>query len=157
MTIVTIISRVLKGRPQRRRPCQSGRVAADLSLKKTNLPPSLNVHILSQQLLSFLLSHSLFLVQGQRRGPQYNSKKFFFTGVKPGYTAEDIRQYFSEFGRMKDSYIPMVKSRHGDPRGIGFVEFQRKVDVIDFFKEDCHPMFTSLVWQGLSTDNSVRH
>ncbi|GAB2282617.1 hypothetical protein Dimus_017156 [Dionaea muscipula] len=50
------------------------------------------------------------------------SKKIFVGRLPPEATTQDLRQYFSRFGRISDVYVPKDSRRPGH-RGFGFVTF----------------------------------
>jgi len=55
--------------------------------------------------------------------------KLFIGRLKEGTTAEDLKEYFSTFGDLKDVYIPK------NFRGFGFVTFESQYDAQDVMKD----------------------
>lgn len=65
------------------------------------------------------------------------SNKIFVGGVSQSVTAEDLRRYFSQFGKIKDARI-LYDGRTGKSRGFGFVLLERVADVDSVLAVEIH-------------------
>lgn len=72
--------------------------------------------------MEFYQHTSKLYVVGMPDAARGISKKIFVGRLPQEATAEDLRQYFSRFGRILDSYVPKDPKRSGH-RGFGFVTF----------------------------------
>ena len=82
------------------------------------------------------------------------TKKIFVGGVSPETSVDELRAYFSQFGKVEEAFMPMLMEqqtkRH---RGFGFITFENE-DVVDrggnsinrlwpFFGPHLRPVFRS--------------
>lgn len=64
-------------------------------------------------------------------------KKIFVAGLLLTTTEEELKQYFSQFGRMVEAYIQKDRTT-GNSRGFGFVEFETHEEVESILRSKNH-------------------
>ena len=75
------------------------------------------------------------VVEGKKREDMIDSsKKIFVGGLEPTVTKNDLIEFFSKFGKVKDASVLFDNNRNAS-RGFGFVSFEDK-NVIETLVND---------------------
>ena len=76
------------------------------------------------------------VVEGKKREDMIDSsKKIFVGGLEPSVTKEDLIEFFSKFGKVKDASVLFDNNRNAS-RGFGFVSFEDKNIVDELVKKN---------------------
>ena len=82
------------------------------------------------------------VVEGKKREDMIDSsKKIFVGGLEPSVTAKDLIEFFSKFGKIKDTSVLFNNNRNAS-RGFGFVYFEDKIVIETLVNDNSYLIFS---------------
>lgn len=60
-------------------------------------------------------------IEAKKAIPKSKSKRLFVGGIHPHVDSDDLREYFSQFGEVRDSQV--IRTKSSKSRGFGFIKF----------------------------------